>query len=124
MMKLKFAVLVPLATLAGCAASSYCEGQLDYQTARSVPVPQAVQELRIPESENALRIPPPPENEVPYGDTVSREDGDEVVVCLDKPPDMPPLSELKEPPPAPGTEPAAPVEVQDIEHKVGPVFIP
>ena len=67
-MKLKIVSLVPVLALAGCAASTYCEGEQHYQTARSLPAPQAAGTLHIPESGQALRIPPPPENSVPYGE--------------------------------------------------------
>ena len=105
-MKLKIALLVPVMALAGCAASTYCEGEQDYQRARSVPAPQSAAVLQIPQSESALRIPPPPENSVPYGEEYVDEDGDEVVRCLDKPPEMP------APKPLPDDKPAEPAPVE------------
>ncbi|MGH8481539.1 MAG: hypothetical protein ACRES8_03670 [Nevskiaceae bacterium] len=107
-MKLRFAILIALLGLSGCAASTYCEGQQDYQRARSVPVLQPADGLRLPESEHALRIPPPPANAVPYGEVVRDEEGDEVVRCLDKPPVLAPLP--PEPAEAPPAEPAKPAE--------------
>jgi hypothetical protein len=109
-MKLKLALLVPVLALGGCAASSYCEGEQDYQVARSVPAPQSAEALRIPQSESALRIPPPPENSVPYGEEVQDEDGDIAIRCLDKPPDMPAPVEPK---PLPDEKPAAPAPADD-----------
>jgi hypothetical protein len=106
-MKLKLAFLIPAFALGGCAASSYCEGEHSYQTARSVPAPQSTESLHVLQSESALRIPPPPENAAPYGETVRNEDGDEVVSCLDKPPAMPPPVEPK---PAPAQPEATPPE--------------
>lgn len=94
-MKLKIAVLACVVGLGGCAASSYCEGQQDYQAARSVPAPQSAGALQIPQPESALRIPPPPANAVPYGEEYQDEDGDEAIRCLDKPPAMPPVVEPK-----------------------------
>ena len=104
-MKLKLVALAPVLALAGCAGSSYCEGEQGYQTARSVPAPQSTGTLQIPQSESALRIPPPPENAVPYGEEYQDADGDEVIRCLDKPPDMPPPVEPK---PLPEETPAEP----------------
>lgn len=115
-MKLKLVVLVPVLALGGCAGSSYCEGQQHYQTARSVPVPQSAGALQIPQSESALRIPPAPENAVPYGEQLLDEDGDEVVRCLDKPPDMPPPVEPK---PLPEETPAAPAPAAPVEKPAG-----
>jgi hypothetical protein len=108
-MKPRFVILIPLLGLGGCAAGSYCEGQQDYQRARSVPVLQPAEGLRVPSSGNALRIPPAPENSVPYGEVGKDEDGDEFVSCLDKPPELPPQPERVEPAapeaPAPATAP-------------------
>ena len=104
-MKRLFA-LFPLLVLSGCAASSYCEGQQDYQRAPSVPALQPAGGLKVPESESALRIPPPPAKAVPYGEVLKDEDGDDIVVCLDKPPELPPLPPE---PVAPPATPAAPV---------------
>jgi hypothetical protein len=83
-------VLVALPVLAGCAVDSYCEGEQDYYKEGSVPPLKGAEGLQIPESASALKIPPPPTNPVPYGETVKDEDGDDVVRCLDKPPPLPP----------------------------------
>ena len=90
-----FLVLAPL-LLAGCAASSYCEGDQDYADAASVPVIQPADGLQIKESNTALKIPPPPETKVPYGEKVVNEKGKEVFSCLDQPPPL----VLPEPKPA------------------------
>lgn len=100
-MQARFAVPFLALALGGCAASSYCEGVQPYQRARSVPAVQPVDGLRVPPSESALRIPPEPANSVAYGEILKDEDGDDVVRCLDKPPELPEL------PPEPAA-PAAP----------------
>lgn len=82
--------LLPLLTLGGCAVSSYCEGEQDYQEAASLPSLQTADGLQVPDSSTALRVPPPPANAVPYGETVKDEDGDDTVRCLDRPPELPP----------------------------------
>jgi uncharacterized lipoprotein len=104
-MRLKLALLVPVLGLAGCAAGSYCEGQQDYQRARSVPAVKPAEGLKVPDSGRALRIPPAPARAVPYGEVVKDEDGDAVVRCLDKPPELPPLA--PEPEPKAAEKPAA-----------------
>lgn len=95
--KLKLIPLVAAAALSGCAVSSYCEGEQDYQKAQSVPALKSPEGLTLPESPSALRIPRPPANPVPYGETYKDEDGDERVACLDKPPAMPPPAESAPP---------------------------
>jgi hypothetical protein len=85
-------VLLPLLALGACATGSYCEGQQDYQRAQSVPVLQPAGGLKVPESDTALKIPPPPAKAVPFGEVGKDEDGDDMVVCLDKPPALPPLA--------------------------------
>lgn len=107
--------LLPLLALGGCAASSYCEGEQSYQAALSIPAVQTSEGLHLPESGSALRIPPPPAKSVPYGDTVTDEEGDEVVQCLDKPPAMPPPAEPKATEPAPA--PAQPAPAPVVEEK-------
>jgi hypothetical protein len=101
-MTFRFAILCSALALGGCVAGSYCEGTQDYQRAKSVPPLQPAEGIKVPESEGALRIPPPPANSVPYGELARDEDGDEYVRCLDKPPEVPP------PAPEPAAEPAAP----------------
>lgn len=101
---MKSLALAP-ALLAGCAASSYCTGEQKYQKARSVPALQGVEGVTLPDSATALKIPPPPERAVAYGEVYTDEDGDEAVRCLDKPPAMPPVTA---PVAAPAPAPAAP----------------
>ncbi len=105
-MQARFAFLIPLLALGGCAASSYCEGLQPYQRASSVPAVQPVDGLKPPQSERALRIPPAPANSVPYGEIRKDEDGDEVAHCLDKPPELPPLPPEPAAPAAPAPAPA------------------
>jgi hypothetical protein len=94
-------LLLPALALSGCALSTYCEGEQRYQAAESYPPLQGVEGVKVPESQAALRIPPPPPNAVAYGETYKDEDGDDAVRCLDKPPAMPE-------PPAPKPEAAKP----------------
>jgi hypothetical protein len=108
-MRPRIALLACVLVLGGCAAGSYCEGQQDYQRARSVPALKPAEGLKVPESGTALRIPPAPANPVPYGDVRKDEDGDTVVHCLDKPPELPPLAaepEPAQPAPAPEKKPS------------------
>ena len=103
-MKLKLLALVPiLAAAGGCAPAVYCEGDLVYQNAGSIPVVQPADGLQPRESASALKIPPAPATLVPYGETVVDADGDETVRCLDRPPELP-ARNLE---PAPKAEPKA-----------------
>ena len=88
-------VLVATLGLSGCAVSSYCEGEQDYQKAESVPPLVAAQGLKLPESASALKIPPPPAQPVAYAEPYKDADGDDRVRCLDTPPAMPPRVEPK-----------------------------
>jgi len=76
------------ALLAGCAGNRYCLGDQPYSHAPSVPAPQPVEGLKIPDSNAALKIPPPPADPAPFGRKVTDEKGKEVVECLDQPPRM------------------------------------
>lgn len=106
--------LLPVLALAGCAVSSYCEGEQKYHAAPSYPPLQPVDGVRLPESQAALRIPPAPANAVAFGETYTDEDGDEAVRCLDKPPVMPPpaVPKAAEPAAAPAAAPAAPAPAE------------
>jgi hypothetical protein len=108
---MRLLTLLPLLALCGCA-TTYCEGEQDYQTAPSVPVVQPAGGLKVQDSSSALRIPPAPESAVPYGETYRDEDGDDAVRCLDQPPEMPPTDikpgEGKPPPEETAKERAAP----------------
>ena len=83
--------LVSALALSACTANSYCDGAQNYEKAKTVPPLQGVQGLKLPESATALKIPPAPANAVAYGTHVKDKDGDDVIQCLDKPPDMPPV---------------------------------
>jgi hypothetical protein len=107
-MTFRLAILIPALALGGCVAGSYCEGTQDYQRAKSVPPLQPAEGMTVPESEGALRIPPPPANAVPYGEVARDEDGDEIVRCLDKPPEVPPEPAAAPAAPAPAAPAPAP----------------
>ena len=92
---MRFSVLLVLAGLSGCATSSYCTDELEYQEAKSVPPITGAEGLALPDSPSALRIPPPPESPVAFGEIYKDAEGDERAHCLDTPP---PISL---PPPAP-----------------------
>ena len=83
-------LLMPVLALGACSVNTYCEGEQDYQKAGTVPPLQGAEGLKLPQSASALKIPPPPPHPVAYGEHVKDEDGDDVVQCLDKPPEMPP----------------------------------
>ena len=105
MKQLKLLALIPvLAAVGGCAPAVYCEGDLLYQNAGSIPVVQPAEGLQPRESASALKIPPAPATLVPYGETVLDADGDETVRCLDRPPELPARAL---PPPDPKAEPKA-----------------
>ena len=110
MKPLKLLALIPSFALAGCAAGAYCEGEIAYQDAISVPAVQPADGLRPRDSETALKIPPAPANPVPYAEGYVDEDGDEAVRCLDKPPGMPPLVLPPEAPAQPTAPEAKPAE--------------
>lgn len=108
-MNFRFAILAAAALLGGCAANSYCLEEFDYQKAQSVPPIRGTEGLAIPDSPSALRIPPAAPDTEPYGKKVKDDKGDEKIVCLDRPPAMPPLAPLPEPEPAkPATADPAP----------------
>lgn len=101
---MRFLVLLSILGLSGCATSSYCTDEQNYQTAKSVPPLSGAEGLQMPESPSALRIPPPPKTLVAFGEIYKDADGDERVRCLDTPPQMtlPALPPL----PAPASAPA------------------
>ena len=106
MKHLKLLALIPvLASIGACAPAVYCEGDLLYQNARSIPAVQPTDGLTPRESASALKIPPAPATTVPYGETVLNEDGDETVRCLDRPPELP--ARALPPEPAKPAEPKA-----------------
>ncbi|MGH8523129.1 MAG: hypothetical protein ACREXY_02600 [Gammaproteobacteria bacterium] len=86
------AALGSAALLSACSTNSYCLAEQDYQKARVVPEMRSAEGLTMPNSPTALRLPPEPSSNEPFG----KEDSEGAGVCLDKPPDM--------------AEPAAPPE--------------
>jgi hypothetical protein len=105
---LKLLALFSVFTVAGCAPAVYCEGELTYQNAASIPVVQPTEGLQPRESASALKIPPAPATTVPYGETVVDAEGDERVRCLDRPPELPARSFAPEPKVEPKAEEKAP----------------
>ncbi|HKY22262.1 MAG TPA: hypothetical protein VJM31_13700 [Vicinamibacterales bacterium] len=77
-------VLGSVALLSACSGNSYCLVQKDYQKARVVPELRSTEGLAMPNSPTALRLPPEPASNEPFGKKDARGAG----VCLDKPPDM------------------------------------
>jgi uncharacterized lipoprotein len=76
--------------IAGCSGgmSRHCVGEFEYQRAETLPPPEQVEGLTMPESVAALRIPPPPEQPVPYAIEYPdpAKPGKTLVNCLDVPP--------------------------------------
>lgn len=99
---MRFFVLLAILGLSGCAANSYCIEEQNYQKAQSVPPLNGVEGLQLPESASALRIPPPPESAVAFGEIYKDADGDDQARCLDTPPKM----TLPPPAPTPVSAPA------------------
>ncbi len=99
-----FGALLGALVLSACAGER-CLKEQPYAHARSVPVLQPVDGLKVPESSSALRIPPPPAEPEPFGRKVRNAKGKQVVECLDEPPRMtapaPPL-----PASPPGSKPS------------------
>ena len=85
---MRFLGLLVLAGLSGCATSSYCTDEQKYQEAKSVPALNGADGVQLPESPSALRIPPPPESPVAFGEIYKDTEGEERVRCLDTPPQM------------------------------------
>jgi hypothetical protein len=101
-------LLLPvLALFSACTVNTYCEGEQDYAKAESLPPVRSAEGVKVPESQSALRIPPPPKTAVPYGEPAKDEDGDDIVRCLDQPPNLPPPA--AEAAPAPAAPAPAPV---------------
>ena len=94
------------ALLVGCAGNRYCLGDQPYSHAASVPALQPAEGLKLPESSAALKIPPPPDDPVPFGTKTKNEKGKDVVQCLDQPPRMPPAADTPEPKPGETKPPA------------------
>jgi hypothetical protein len=108
---MRFLVLLAIFGLSGCATTSYCVDEQKYQEAKSVPPIKGTEAVRLPESHSALRIPPPPEKPVAFGEIYKDEDGDERVRCLETPP------QITLPPPAPAAPTPAPVPAPEEKPK-------
>jgi hypothetical protein len=80
--------------LGACASKSYCLGQQKYDHVASIAPIHAVDDLQIPDSPTAMRVPPPvaPDQDLPYGQRVAdpRHPSRTKVQCLDEPPPLPP----------------------------------
>ncbi|MCI0750056.1 MAG: hypothetical protein L0Y32_05895 [Nevskiales bacterium] len=82
-------VLLVALGLGACAPGWYCQGELEYQKAGSVPPLKMTPDLKLPESSSALNIPPAPKQSTPYGESYQDADGKERIRCLDMPPTLP-----------------------------------
>ncbi|MDD3762884.1 MAG: hypothetical protein PHP86_06305 [Nevskiales bacterium] len=92
-MSLRMATVALVALImSGCASNRHCVGVKEYQTARTLPPPVAVEGLSVPESASALQIPPAPEHPVPFAHEVADPEspGETQLECLDVPPRLPP----------------------------------
>ena len=109
-MKPRIALIAAAALLAGCSANRHCVGDFPYQRAATLAEPAPVEGLSMPESVSALRIPPPPEQAVPYAREMPDPDdpGATRISCLDVPPPMTVTPDSEAPEAGPtenGTEP-------------------
>lgn len=101
-----------LALLSACGGvSRHCMGELEYQTAQTLPAPGNVEGMTLKDSASALQIPPEPANPVPFAREVPdpEEPGKSRTECLDVPP---PLNIAPEPEPAPDAAPEAAAEAK------------
>ncbi len=102
--------------LAGCGGvTRHCVGEFEYQRAQTLSPPEQVEGLTMPESVAALRIPPPPDEPVPYAIEYADPDkpGKTRVDCLDVPPRIRVAAEPPEAPEAPKAPEEVPEEVQE-----------
>lgn len=85
MRKVSFALLAGLTTLqlAACGTTAHCRRPEEYQAAQDRAPLIGADGLKLPESAGALRIPPPVENPVAFG-----ESSGESWSCLDIPPKL------------------------------------
>ncbi len=85
MSRISFTALIVLVALGlgACSSTSHCRRPQDYQSAPDRAPLTGVEGMQLPESASALRIPPPIDNSVPFGEKA--RDGD-VWNCLDMPP--------------------------------------
>ena len=79
------------AALAACGPRAHCMGEHPYQAAETVGALENVEDITVPRSASALQIPEIPQDRAypPYAETISAEDGDKRIVCLDSPPRLP-----------------------------------
>jgi len=91
--KLVFNCLIASSVLlAGCASESYCLRQQRYDKAQSVAPIAAGEGLSLPQSPTALKVPPPPANDTPFGILLTggrKSNNGTRVQCLDQPPPLP-----------------------------------
>lgn len=80
----KILLILTVLSLVGCAQNSYCLVDQPYQSAKVVPELKPVGELNLPSTASSMRLPPRPENPIPFG----RETEDGAGICLDKPPKL------------------------------------
>lgn len=90
---LPLALVLTLAAVAGCSTTSYCTGELPYQSAETLPPLRGAEGLEIPQSQAALRVPDGPYAGPGYAQTYVNEKGKKRVRCLDVPPALPPAPE-------------------------------
>ncbi|MEK6806812.1 MAG: hypothetical protein AABY95_09230 [Pseudomonadota bacterium] len=76
-------LLLSVLELAACASNAHCRRPQSYQSAGDRPPLTGVDGLELKESAGALRIPPPVENPVAFG----QQSGD-TWSCLDLPPKL------------------------------------
>jgi hypothetical protein len=84
-------LLVATLLLGACAAKSFCVQPQRYDHVASIPPMTATDGLNIPNSPTALKVPPPPAQDVPFGNRLvdPTHPGKLEYACLDEPPPMP-----------------------------------
>ena len=90
-MKLRLSVLGLALMLGACGGvSRHCVGEYPYQSAETLPTPTNIEGLELRDSAAAMRIPPAPENPVPFARQVAdpANPDNPRVECLDLPPRM------------------------------------
>lgn len=89
------AILTAVAALTACSSNRYCEGPQPYESARSIPPLVGTENLKIPSSTTALKVPPAKGESLSFGYVVQdpSKPGKTRIECLDQPPPIPPLAE-------------------------------
>ncbi|WP_028081330.1 hypothetical protein [Solimonas soli] len=85
--------------IGACSNTRRCDATLPYQKAETLPPPAAVPGLTVPDSPSALRIPPPPASDVPFGQRVAEAQDRRDTAryeCLDTPPRLAGSAELQQ----------------------------